>query len=293
MIGLVGAPASGKSHYIASLVHRLEGQVGQDLNAALLPVTDDTQARYRREFYNPLFRNHAPLQASVGVPPPLIYDLTLDGNLRGEKDPRAVTLALYDTAGENLRDPNVFRQFVQYVGIASGLMLLVDPLQLEKVREALPANLRPTPTAAAEDTTPGSILSLIIDELQRRGCTDRRTGLITPPLAVVLTKCDVLRDAGLIGKNRLWSTDTRHIGAFNREAHEDMSGMIGEFIQQWHPEVYNNVSQRFLRHAFFGVSATGCAPDRVSGTYKYVAPWRVEDPLLWALYELGVLPGSE
>lgn len=291
VIGLVGATASGKSHFIASLVHRLEGQVGQDLHSALMPMTDETSARYRREFYNPLFRNHSPLQATAGVPPPLIYDLTWDGKLWGQKDPRAVTLSLYDTAGENLKNPEVFRQFVKYVGIASGLLLLVDPLQLKQVQEALPAGLRPDPlppsqgTTAPQETPPHTILELIYNNLG--------SSASTPPLAVVLTKCDVLRDAGLIPENRLWSTDTRHVGVFNREAHADMTGLFGEFMRLWYPEVYNKASQHFPRHAFFGVSATGCAPDRGTGTYKYVAPWRVEDPLLWVLHELGILPGSQ
>jgi hypothetical protein len=110
------------------------------------------------------------------------------------------------------------------------------------------------------------------------------------PVAVALTKCDVLRDAGLIDANRLWSTDKRHIGYFDTEAHEDMVGMMGEYFQRWAPGAYRNIQQRFSRHAFFGVSATGCASDQATRRYKFISPWRVEDPLLWLLAELGVIP---
>jgi hypothetical protein len=99
-----------------------------------------------------------------------------------------------------------------------------------------------------------------------------------------------LRDAGLIASNRLWSTDARHVGYFDREAHADMTGMMAEHVQAWSPAAYHTVIQRFSRHAFFGVSATGSAPDPVTRRFPHIAPWRVEDPLLWLLAELGVLP---
>ena len=43
-------------------------------------------------------------------------------------------------------------------------------------------------------------------------------------------------------------------------------------------------------YAFFGVSATGCASNKTTHLYPFVSPWRVEDPLMWLLAELGVIP---
>ena len=117
-----------------------------------------------------------------------------------------------------------------------------------------------------------------------------RSGPLSTPVAVVLTKCDVLRDAGLIEPNRRWNDDKRHIGTFEPEIHNDITGMIGEYVMRWNLKAYNTVKTRFSRHAFFGVSATGCASDEATRRYKYISPWRVEDPLLWLLAELGVIP---
>jgi len=47
----------------------------------------------------------------------------------------------------------------------------------------------------------------------------------------------------------------------------------------------------FQDYAFFGVSATGCAA--VNGEYPRVDPIRVEDPLLWLLYRLGVIDATQ
>lgn len=213
----------------------------------------------------------------------MIYDLTLDGRQWNEKQHRAVTLAMYDTAGENLQDPATARQMVQYLREASGVIFLVDPLQVPAVREMLPASIQPPPLDA--DAAPYQIIANVLQILER-GEVVHSNAPVSIPVAVVMTKCDVLADAGLIELNRLWSTDKRHIGYFDTHAHEDMSGMIEEYFQRWNREAYNNIHLRFARHAFFGVSATGCASDPLTRRYKYISPWRVEDPLLWLLAEL-------
>jgi hypothetical protein len=290
VIGLIGAKFSGKSHYIASLVKRIEGQVGGDLQASLLPVSDETQIRYKQDFHDPLFGKGLELSATLaGTPKPLIYDLTIDGALWKEKRNRAVTLALYDTAGENLDSRDTVQQMLRYLRVASGIMFLVDPLQAPAVRDALPSHIPiPNLDATAE---PNVILSRVLQVLEN-GRVVAQAGSLATPVAVVLTKCDVLREANLLEPNRLWSTDHRHVGYFDREAHADMSGMMAEYVQRYCPAAYNTVTQRFARHAFFGASATGCASDQATRRYKYISPWRVEDPLLWLLSELGVIPAQ-
>ena len=287
VIGLIGAKFSGKSHYIAALVKRLEEQVGSDLRAALLPVTEETQERYRRELYEPLFGKGLELPVTVGTPPPLVYDLTFDGSLWGEPRYRGVTLALYDTAGESLDDQETVERMLRYLRVASGVLFLIDPLQVPAVRDALPVHVQPPQIDQIAE--PSSILSRVLQVLED-GRVVARSGPLATPVAVALTKCDVLRDAGLIAANRLWSTDARHVGYFDREAHADMSGMMAEHVQSWSPAACHTVTQRFSRHAFFGVSATGCAPDPATRRFRHISPWRVEDPLLWLLAELGVLP---
>lgn len=287
VIGIIGAKRSGKTHYIASLIERLKS-VGTDFGAALMAL-GGTEKRYLEEFHNPLFVNHLELELTVGAPPPLIYDLTLDGRPWGQTQNRAVTLALYDTAGENLQKPERVREMVKYLRVASGVIFLIDPLQSSHVRDAIPPTVRKPefdPEAEAD-----AIIGRVLTELQQGKVLEANAPL-TIPIAVVLTKCDLLTDAGLLEANRLWSSDMRHIGFFNREAHADMSGMFGECMQRWSPAAYANVNRRFLRHAFFGASATGCAADQKTGRYRYVSPWRVEDPLLWMLAELGVIPSQ-
>jgi GTPase SAR1 family protein len=286
VIGVIGGKYAGKSTYIASLIERLQGRVCGDFQAALLPVSDEGQKRYEEEFYKPQFVNKREVPVTVGSPPPLIYELTMDGRLFGEKSNRSVTLALYDTAGENLKNPDEVRRTVQYLKVASGVMFLIDPLQVPSVRQKVPSSLRlPNQDQAA---LPQNIISNVMTELQAANVVGDE-GRLEIPVAVVLTKCDVLRDAGLIETNRLWCDDTRHVAYFDEEIHADTAGMLGEYIQLWTEGAYNIVRQKFSRFAFFGASATGCASDKETGRYRFVSPWRVEDPLLWLLAELGVI----
>lgn len=286
IIGMVGGYRSGKSHYVASLIKQLQEQVCSDMQASLIAMSDETSDRYQQEFYNPLFKNCIELVKTIEAPPPLIYDLTLNGRLWKEERNRAITLALYDTAGENFDRADRVQQTVNYLRVASGIIFLIDPLQITKVRDAMPASV--SLPGADVKTAPKEIITRVIHELERGGVIAEGEPLPTP-VAVVLTKCDALREAGLIEPNRLWSTETRHVSYFDRQANEDMTGMMGEYVRQWSLDVYNDVRQRFPRHAFFGLSATGCSSDK-NGRYKYISPWRVEDPLLWLLAELGVIP---
>jgi hypothetical protein len=287
VIGLIGAKFVGKSHYIAALIDRLGKQVGGDLEAALMPAGDETAERYQREFYDPLFRNKLELPMTPGTPPPLIYDLRFSGKLWGEEGWRSVTLALYDTAGENFDKAESVSQMVNYLRHASGVILLIDPLQVDGVRQALPDSVRKPDADAMAD--PQQVVARVYQELEK-GKVVKEHSPLEIPVAVVLTKCDVLKEAGLIDPNRLWNGDRRHRGFFDRQAHDDMVGMFGEYVRRWSPEVYHNVTKRFSRHAFFGASSTGCASDTRTRRFKYISPWRVEDPLLWLLAELGVIP---
>jgi hypothetical protein len=290
VVGLIGAKYSGKSHYVASLVQRLGGKVSNDMMAGLLPVSEQTQERYKREFHDPLFKDGLELALTTGVPAPLIYDLTFDGALWKEPQNRSVTLALYDTAGEVLDRPEAIERLARYLSIASGIMLLVDPLQTRAVRDMLPASMLEGGLPDYDDLAdPNGILGRVIPQLEASRVL-KEGGPLDTPVAVVLTKCDVLRDVGLIEHNRLWHTSRGHVGFFDDELHDDLSGMMAEYVQRWSPAAYHQVMRRFSRRAFFGVSATGCAPDPGTRRYRYISPWRVEEPLLWLLAEMGVIP---
>ena len=285
IIGLIGAVASGKATYPAALVDRLNGEAGADIEALLVTVTDDTSQRYKKGFYDPLFTMKKTLPKTMGTPPPLIYDFKILGTPRGEENERSVNLALYYTEGEYLYRVEAMQRSVRYLLRASGIMLLVDPLGIPEVSGALGKN----PGRWHLGPTPNETIANVLRTLELAGVVEQN-GPLCVPLAVVFTKCDVLRDAGIIKEDQFWSTgERRHVGCFDMELHNETSNIMGECMRQWDGATYQTIRQRFPKHAFFGVSSTGCSPD-TTGRYPFISPWRVEEPLLWILAELGVVP---
>ena len=287
VIGVIGGKRAGKSSYICSLVEQLQTRVCSGLDAAFLSVSDEGQRRYEEEFFKTQFVRKMEVPVTVGTPAPLIYELTVNGKRFGEERNRSVTLAFYDTAGENLQDPTAVRHMVRYLQKASGVMFLIDPLQVDAVRGKVPASVKLPETLP--DAQPDRVINNVMSELRQANALDR-SGRLTIPVAVVLTKCDVLRDLGLIEPNRQWCDEAWHVESFDRELHDDMAGMMSEYVSLWSRAAYNVVTAHFSRFAFFGVSATGCGVNLRTAQYPFVSPWRVEDPLLWLLAELGVIP---
>jgi hypothetical protein len=287
IIGLVGAKFSGKSHFVASLLDRLEGPVGKAFDASLLHIDDTTVTRRMREFQEPL-RNSLELPVTDPDAPPLLYSFTVRGNRGGA---RHVTLVLCDTAGENFDRQDDVTERTKFLSCASGLIFLVDPLQTTPVRQVLPTTVK----FPRQMTAPNVILGRVVQELTKRGlikvASRGRWRKLATPVAVAFAKCDTLRDAGLIDPHCLWSQDIHHERHYDLSLHHDVHGLFSEYMQQWDLAAWNTIRTHFATFAFFGVSATGCASDE-KGRYARIAPWRVEDPLLWLLYQLGVIPGS-
>ncbi|MEM7013296.1 MAG: hypothetical protein AAF585_17630, partial [Verrucomicrobiota bacterium] len=287
IIGLVGAKFSGKTHYITSLIHRL-GEIAVDFDASLVHQGDATQDRYE-DMREQLFDLREELAVTTGAPPPLVYDLQIGGSLWNTPLDRSATLALYDTAGENLDSASEAERMVQYLRVASGLIFLIDPLQIQRVRDRIPN----PPKIAGGDigfTDPQVIIGNVLDLLEKNGALNAGERLQLP-VAVVLAKSDALRDQGLMPETRIWNSKRGHRLALDQTLINDVSGMFGEFLQRYAPDAYATIVQRFPNHAFFGVSATGCAPDEDG--FPFIAPWRVEDPLLWLMGQLQLIPIRE
>nr|BFE88553.1 hypothetical protein GCM10020093_111540 [Planobispora longispora] len=213
IVALVGAKGSGKSTYIAVLLHELMNRVGAELDASLVPCDDRTIERYKQDFARPLYGRNMLLsttQSVVNAPlrDPLVYLLTrtVRGRLRSRT--ASLTLVLFDTAGEDLRSRDVTEPHLRYLGAADAVVFLVDPLELPGARSALSgtALARGGTLEGDPDSDPINVISRVTELLRRRD-GDRR---LTIPVAVALSKIDALR--------RRWSASPRCTGPAPRWA---------------------------------------------------------------------------
>lgn len=286
IIAVLGAKAVGKTNYIAVLINELR-KLGAEFEFTLLDLNDYTTSTYKNDFYQPLFRNKKVIdmtQKEAGGRP-LMYRLKFLGKGELFNRNRCLTLVFFDTAGENLDSDSRIGLRNRYLTHASGLLLLVDPLQIEGVRDRLEGTGCPLPS---EFTEPTEILQRIVRVFH----SERPMGgtkKIDVPVAVAFTKSDVLRDYKLLPPGNAIYNQPRHQGVFREDTRQQISDELNALFVNWKTTELEQLMQgEFKEHSYFGLSSLGEAPDP-SGQLFAISPFRVEDPLLWLLSRLGYL----
>lgn len=295
IIGLVGGTYSGKSHYIASLIHELRrGDMFEKIGCTrFAPVNGDVDQRYRANYYEPVYVRKEALPPNVPLRPgdvnrPLIYEMIFEG--RSRMDPRKlVNLSLFDASGEQIEKEEELAVFSRYILNASAIIVLVDPITMPDVRERLPYHMRP-------DAVPGYDAFDIINTVTRTYERYRGYRPGTPidvPVVIALAKSDLLRYAleGL-GVQASFLRDAPREEGFDLDDFEAVSEEVQEIISRFAgPGLIHTTRNTFPKLAFSAISATG-GPPNSEGQFPSIAPRRVLDPLLWSLWRLNMISAS-
>jgi Double-GTPase 2 len=302
LVALVGAKNSGKSTYIAVLLHELLNRVGRELNASLNACDDRTAARYHAEFEQRLYEQRllprVTQTAAQGLHDPLVYRLTVSRPGLVGRRRESLALVLFDSAGEDLTNESSVDSHLRYLGVADAIIFLVDPLELRgaapAIRTDVAARLRATaeefPGAPAPDR-PLEVLRRVTDMVR----TSR--GVAAPkrlpiPVAVGITKIDSL-DLGISQQSRLLA-DRRRNGKLDLTDR----GLVGEemraLLTRWGADsLERELEASYEAHAMFGLSALGHPPANGTVAGAGITPRRVEDPLLWLLNRFHMIPADK
>lgn len=286
-IAIIGGRGTGKSTYIAALVHRLRNEVGLQFQIGVGAMNDYTRQRFRDEFELPLFRDHrllAPTRSASqeqNTKTPMIFRITFAK--------KVVNLVIFDTAGEDMQSLDMMSVEARYICFADALIFLLDPLQIESVRQQLAGTGIPLPVP-----DPGAEPQLIVERL--RQLYERQFGLrgtrkIKKPIAFSLAKIDALYK--ILDASSSLHSSGRHPGAVNMADMQSVHTEISSILLNWMGAGFENfVRANFDNYHFFGVSALGQPPNE-NNEILTVAPHRVEDPLLWIFQEFGVVKASK
>ena len=289
-IAIIGAKETGKSNYVAVLINQLKNEIGRAFNCSLLASGDKTLNRYRTEFYDPLYRHSTCVRGSdAGTVDPLIYSLIFQrkGGFLKKDTNEAVSLTFFDTAGENLNSQDSMQTFNSYLYHSSGIILLLDPLQLPAVRNELEGKIR----LPEENTDVNEILTRVIEIIHTGTGTDFNKK-IDIPLAIAFTKIDAVDE--LLDPASCLKNDSSHIrkGVFDKLDFSDTNDEMQSLVESWLGyELYQNVSTHFSTFAFLGLSALGSNPDMDNKIPKF-RPFRVADPFLWILAQQKIIPSA-
>jgi hypothetical protein len=282
-IALLGAKASGKSNYIGVLVNEIRKKMAAPFNCSLsMTCSRESKKTYDEWYYRPLYTEGKTVNTTLADEeiPPLIFPLRFMN--AKNKIINMAALTFYDTAGENLDNKDVMHKFNRYITNAHGIILLLDPLQVPKIRDMLTANgFKALP---AQNTEIYDVLSRIIDVI--RSVKNIR-GQISIPLALVFTKIDVLEQYNILPGESCLREESEHLkrGKFVKPDFENTNIQMLDLIDNWLDDELLGHIKQFKQHSFFGVSSLGGNPNGSDIDSKGIRPRRVLDPLLWLLAE--------
>ena len=289
-LALLGARSSGKSNYIAVLVNEIKNNMSWTYNCSLTACDDTSDQNYKSMYWNRVYKEKSVMDATASNDDtgPLIFSLDFYAKGKTGKIDQSILLPLYDTAGENMEREESIAERVNYIRYAGGIILLLDPFEIEEVCESVKGSSGvkiPDTTSEAE-----TILERIRNLLQRDG--NAKSG-IDVPIAVVVTKLDLLLNHTpyILPDNPLRMPSRHSEGAFCLSEQEAINRSIENLLKTF----ANNSGGRnanlrnmlqlldsFKYHAFFACSSFGFAPENTK-LHQNIQPIRVLDPLLWLL----------
>jgi len=278
-IGLVGGVKAGKSHWILGATRRLAGfglsTIGKHTKERL-----DEMKRRVIDSNSPLDRTLRPDDSEI-VPP-----LLFEANCGLDK----ITLGLCDVDGDRWGAYGEAGK-MRYLCASHALVFIVDPLQIRSFREMMGSSLPEDAPPENECTDQQEPLNELLRALRQRSVPKYNV-----PIAVVVSKGDVLKDAVPIVREAIWERPlyqrTSGTPAYDLNLHWTVQFAVRDFLLKYEPNLVSMVEHNFKHFAYFCVAPTGSSARTVGKTKRFArfAPWRVEEPVLWLLCKLGVIP---
>ena len=291
---VIGLKESGKSHFIAMLVKIFGNRISEQFHVSMEVVHDDISAKFRNMYAGNLDRGDVireTIAANINseIRKPLIYKLLFrKKGLLGGKRLNVVTMSLFDNAGEDLFNESMMRKVNQCVFNSTGIIMIVDPLQLPPVREELKVRGISLPQEHANNINGGTkeILTRVAKLIRERNNLSQNQ-FIQIPLAIAFSKSDALKD--VIGEgNSMMFQESNHKEVLNKEEILGINNEIESFISSWDDTgIVTQIKNNFKNYCFFGFSALGSNPE--SGKINAFRPMRVEDPFLWLLHKRNLI----
>ncbi|MEP6559466.1 MAG: hypothetical protein ABJD68_00115 [Nakamurella sp.] len=286
---MIGARSSGKTTYLSALMRQLDRNLLPLINGVLHPIERDSANRLDQLRAG---LNDGMLAAgTIGSAQnePLLQPML--ASLGAGPTGRDRALALFDVAGEDMAAAETVRPYSPALAGADLIVLLIDPLQLDGVREWLEGTI-PLPARGAAPAV--TVVHNVVQEVRRQ--TGITTGPLPQRLAVAFSKFDGLQEAAgipqsgvgaLIGPgNALWRdpyalSTMLYSPSDGRRVHDEVRALL---LAMGESALVALVEGAFRDIQYFAISALGHAPRGRQMTTAGASPQRVGDPLRWLLW---------
>jgi hypothetical protein len=292
IISFVGTTSVGKSIYMTSLIHTLQNTTAKNFNAACMPLNSEISRKFKDNYEDPVFERGEMLGSTRReLQEPFIFQLIFK-----DESKFPLTLVFFDVPGEGMLDQEFVEIFAPHIKNSAGILFLVDPLQFKKIRNKMLVTLDQTHSSVEMSETPLEPRDVILT-LHQNFIGHQNNAKTNIPTAVVLTKSDLLQS--IAGENDDYLPSNSNV--FNNYVHrnelnltefQNINGEIGRFIENIDQAFKDAIDVSFTNTAYFAVSALGTNPveKEITGV---INPIRVDEPILWLLYELGYIDGKD
>jgi hypothetical protein len=281
-VPIVGGPSTGKTNYIVQATREFK-ELFETKYRYTIAFTDPNQQRD----FDANVRRLAEGRVLVKTPEVVPKAYTLEIRAQHTWVPKLAYI--YDAAGEAfITDLNTSQQ--EYYKYIHGIVFVIDPTAISAFRHIYQADID-----LLEDITPGLAPSKLdvmqayerMIQMLEASINVRKQGRFQQPIAIVMTKVDVLdleNEVGAPAAQRLIAHDP------SIEREEDaISVLVRDFLCQYNLENFvRDVEAQFSTVKYFSCSALGRLPSQ-DDTSSFV-PVRVLDPLIWLLISAKAIP---
>jgi hypothetical protein len=282
---IVGGRSSGKTTYLWSLFPTLRDSITPNIGYKLIP--QGRSAEYLQDIDQKIKEGILPagtdpMQDNSPLRFPLLFSLDLSTK---------TYLSFFDSAGEDSHDSNRIMLYKDTLRNSRLVIVTIDMLQIREVHEALENLVTPTEQVP---TPPEQILKNVIEAITQ----GKSTFEDFPLLAVMLTKFDNIQLAAAQPLGRpseiLNLGDTVFKDPYQQEPHrvfinEDSLQVDAEcrlILNALGAKSFLETLDRYPGdHRLFAVSAIGGDCPGAVVPDDGISPFRVADPLRWALAE--------
>lgn len=303
IIAIVGSRDTGKTHFISVLIDELQKRICPNVfNGTFNPMNDDVFRHYKENFYDKVFlekklqdlTRSANVRGETAVRKPLIYEMMIPLGAKGKKVQK-YTFVFYDTAGEDLKNEAIMKTVNRYICKASGLIFLLDPMQIMELRLNMTDDeLKTSSSINQSEIEPQEMVLNRIAKLIREDRGYSKTQKIDIPTAIAFSKFDVLKR--FFPSNSLVLEPSSYLreGRLDKNEWFSVSTEIDAMLKEYGAGGFaTNVGMNFKNYTYCTVSALGQQPVVSQNEGKKIAslprPHRVEDPFLWILKENGII----
>ncbi len=326
-ISILGAPASGKSNFLAAMTWKMRTTLAREFGITFVD-SDPGANQVLNRYEEILFKNPKPdslvslwktevaggellnavFEKGRGVfyPKPFVFSLLPDGaRFEDASQSKRLTraLCLYDNAGEHfMPGGDATGKFVtKHLALSSSLLYLFDPTQHYKFRQACEGKSDDPQLSEYGSVNPqeGVIAEAASRIKTQNGLSQHEK--CSQPLVVVVTKYDAwLALTNNVALDPSWLIKPRTDGRSGLDVRKllSLSAQVRNVLNKYSPEVVTAAEGNFADVTYIPVSALGTTPevDPSSGKLvvrpRNVEPQFAEVPLLYAMHRSveGLVP---